>query len=181
MAFGEFIPGDIWFPSLRTYFLGSHRAFIPGTKGPEVRQIGSLKLGLQICYESLFPSFSRILSQKGMDVLVNITNDSWFGPWSEPYQHLWMTLARGIETRTPVIRLSNTGFSVAMESNGQRIAHSPLHQQWTQVVSVPYKPSSKLSVFSQWGYRINGVLLLSAFLCILGWFILKRLIIIQKK
>ena len=97
-----------WFP---------HTADFARGDGPQIRRYRGLLLGPQICYEGLFPGFSRKLADQGAQVFVNVTNDSWFGTRAEPYQHLAMTLARGIEFRRPVIRATNTGISTAMLRN----------------------------------------------------------------
>lgn len=168
LAFGEFIPGERWFPRLRKYFLGGGKFFIPGKKGPAVRKVESVNLGLQICYESLFESFSRDLAQKSADIIVNVTNDSWFGPGSEPYQHLYMSLARGIENRRPVVRLTNTGFSTAMTAEGKLIGKpSQRNKIWTQVLSVPYSSQAPTTLFMRWGYYINSFFLLFIFILLI--------------
>lgn len=174
LAFGEFIPGDRWFPFLRKYFLGSHRAFNAGREGPSVRTVGEAALGLQICYEGLRDDFSRKLSEKGAQILLNITNDSWFGKRSQPEQHLYLTLARGIETRRPMIRLSTVGYSAVMSAAGDILQKSKLHTQWVQTVSVPYESSPRLTVFVRWGHWINPVVLIFLLLLpVLIWFIKK--------
>ena len=174
LAFGEFIPGDRWFPWLRKYFLGGDRPFIAGKSGPVVRAIEDLNIGLQICYEGLFESFSRTLALNQADIFVNVTNDSWFGSTFEPYQHLYMSLARGIENRKPVIRLTNTGLSAVMTAKGEIIAQSPLKKTWTQAVSVPYSAHSKPTVFARWGFRINGIFLLLALIWPLIFWLSRR-------
>ena len=164
LAFGEYIPGDKWFPKLRKIFLGSHTAFISGKEGPIVQNFENTQLGLQICYESLSDHFSRKLDQKGAEVLLNVTNDSWFGWWFEPYQHLYMTLARGIELRKPVIRSTSTGISTAMTAQGHIIEKSPINKAWAKVIEVPYTAQPEKTLFSRWGYFINLFFILSFFL-----------------
>ncbi len=169
LAFGEYIPGDRWFPKLRQIFLGSHQAFAAGREGPSVRSVGNISLGLQICYESLSDLFSRRLSQKGADILVNVTNDSWFGWWYEPYQHLYMTFARGVELRKPVVRSTSTGISAAMSAYGNILEKSPIRKPWAKVVEVPYSSKHRPTFFEGFGYYINFIvlllLLLAPFVC----------------
>lgn len=159
LAFGEYIPGDRWFPQLRKIFLGSHQAFRAGTEGPVVRSVGNIRLGLQICYESLSDLFSRDLSRKGADMIVNLTNDSWFGWWYEPYQHLHMTLARGIELRKPMVRSTSTGISSAMDAYGNILEKSPIRKPWAKIVDVPYSSKHTPTLFEGLGYYINVVVL----------------------
>ncbi len=171
LAFGEYIPGDRWFPKLREIFLGSHQAFIASKEGPSVRTVNNIRLGLQICYESLSDLFSRSLSKQEAHILVNLTNDSWFGWWYEPYQHLYMTLARGIELRKPMVRSTSTGISTAMDAYGNILGRSPIRKPWAQVVSVPYSSQHKPTLFEDFGYYINFIvlflflLLLTPFVC----------------
>ena len=175
LAFGEFIPGERWWPSLRKLFLGSARPFIAGREGPAVRSFGGALLGLQICYEGLFEKFSRTLALKGAHILLNVTNDSWFGGTFQPHQHLYMSLARGIETRRPVIRLTNTGFSGVMGASGERIGElSPLREIWVEAVPVPYQKSPPSTLFMGWGFYINALFLLGVFLIPLLAFPFKR-------
>jgi len=169
LAFGEYIPGDHWFPVLRKIFLGSHQAFKAGEEGPAVRSVKNIRLGLQICYESLSDLFSRSLSQQGADIIINLTNDSWFGWWYEPYQHLYMTMARGIELRKPMIRSTTTGISAAMDAYGNILEKSPIRESWAQIVEVPYSSKHHPTLFEGIGYYIN-VVVLSLLLLILPAF-----------
>ena len=95
-------------------------------------------MGAQICYESLFPGFSRSLAELGAQFIVNVTNDSWYGSWQEPYQHMYMTLARGVEFRRPVLRVTNTGISTVSLASGEILERSPIHQPWAGLYEVPY-------------------------------------------
>ena len=87
VPFGEYIPLSGLFPILRKWIPEAgnfHRG-----KKLSVKELNGLKLGTQICYESLFPSFSVELANKGAQIFINVTNDSWYGTWQEPYQHLY--------------------------------------------------------------------------------------------
>jgi apolipoprotein N-acyltransferase len=79
---------------------------------------GSTKLGVQVCYEIIFPELARQYVQAGARVLVAITNDAWFGRSSAPYQHLAISTFRAIETRTPLVRAANTGVTAIVDQNG---------------------------------------------------------------
>ena len=91
--------------------------FSPGEKAVPL-DIGSTKLGIQVCYEVIFPELARQYVQAGARVLVAITNDAWFGRSSAPYQHLAISTFRAIETRTPLIRAANTGVTAIVDQNG---------------------------------------------------------------
>ncbi len=75
--------------------------------------------GVLICYESIFPSQARALRRNGADVLINITNDAWFGRSIAPWQHQAHMRLRAIETRSGVIRSANTGISGYIDPLGR--------------------------------------------------------------
>lgn len=147
LIFGEYIPFVEQFPILAKYNPGGS-GFGRGP-GPTVFQFQDLKLGMQICYESLDPGFSAGLTGKGADMIVNMTNDSWFGPRSEPYQNLWMTLARAIENRRPLVRSTNTGISTAILANGQVLEQSPLFQKWAGQFEIPVLKNAPATIYSR--------------------------------
>jgi apolipoprotein N-acyltransferase len=75
--------------------------------------------GVLICYESIFPAQARALRRNGADVLLNITNDAWFGRSVAPWQHEAHMMLRAIETRSGVVRAANTGISVYIDPVGR--------------------------------------------------------------
>ena len=77
------------------------------------------RFGVLICYESIFPSQSRALRRNGADLLLNITNDAWFGRSVAPWQHEAHMMLRAIETRAGVVRSANTGISVYIDPFGR--------------------------------------------------------------
>ena len=160
LAFGEYLPGDRLFPALREWF--PFTADFARGRGPEIRRFGGMALGPQICYEGLFPWFSRSLAEQGAQVFVNVTNDSWFGTWAEPRQHLFMTLARGIEFRRPVIRSTNTGISTAMLADGTILDWSPLHREWFGTFDVLYRKDPPPTFYQLYGYRLVPAILILA-------------------
>ncbi|MGB6409561.1 MAG: apolipoprotein N-acyltransferase [Candidatus Deferrimicrobiaceae bacterium] len=161
LAFGEYLPGAVLFPGLKAWF--PRTADFARGRGPEVKSFSGLTLGPQICYEGLFPWFSRSLADQGAVAFVNVTNDSWFGTWSEPHQHLFMTLARGIEFRRPVIRATNTGISTVMLADGTILDRSPLHREWFHTFNVPYRKEPPPTFYQGYGFRlVPAILLLTA-------------------
>jgi apolipoprotein N-acyltransferase len=120
LLFGEYIPGSKQFKFLRDAFpqVGN---FGRGA-GPEIQHIptasGDLAVGPVICYEVLFPNYVVEATRKGSQMILNITNDSWFGPWGEPQLHLALTTFRAIENRIPIFRATNTGISAVILPDG---------------------------------------------------------------
>ena len=141
LAFGEYLPFSKYFPKLKE-LLPQVADFERG-QGPKVFNYKNTKIGLQICYEGLFPDFSTELAQKGVELIINLTNDSWYGDSSEPHQHLTMTLARAIEHRTPLLRSTNTGISTLILANGEVKERSPIYKQWAHVFKIPIRDPQK--------------------------------------
>lgn len=159
LAFGEFIPGATYFPVLKKW-LPMVADFERGP-GPTVLEVNGLPMGVQICYEGLFDRFTRGLARKGAWVIVNVTNDSWYGTWQEPYQHMTMTLARSIEVRLPLIRATNTGISTVQLPTGETLEKSPLAQAWSHTYTVPYTPTPTLTFFAGFGYWVFPLFLVA--------------------
>jgi apolipoprotein N-acyltransferase len=169
LVFGEFVPFSDLFPAVKRWFPRS--ADFARGPGPGTRQIGDLRVGPQICYEGLFPDFSRVLADQGAQIFVNVTNDSWFGTSAEPHQHLFMTLARGIEFRRPVVRATNTGISAAMLADGTLLDFSPLHTEWTRRYEIPYRKAPHPTFYQEYGiWFVPSILWLTAAILIaMGW------------
>ena len=145
LAFGEYIPLSRYFPIFKEW-LPQVADLYPGD-GPIVRPLKDLKIGTQICYESLFPKFSLELASRGAQIIINVTNDSWYGTWQEPYQHLYPTIARAAEVRRPLVRSTNTGISTAILASGKALNPSPLNREWSHVFEVPYVSDPKTTVY----------------------------------
>lgn len=157
LAFGEYIPGESIFPQMRNW-LPPTGQFARG-EGPTVlMELNGYKMGPQICYESLFPEFSRELADLGAQFIVNTTNDSWYGNWQEPYQHLYMTLARGVEFRRPVLRATNTGITAVSLATGEILERSPLHVPWAGVYEVPYLENPPATFYQRWFRLVDWLL-----------------------
>jgi apolipoprotein N-acyltransferase len=112
---------------------------IPG-KEQTLFSFNGAKLGILICYESIFPDLTRREVNEGADVLVNITNDAWYGESSAPYQVLAMAAMRSVETKVPMVRVANTGISALIEPSGQITDRTPLFKRGTEIVNVSWRP-----------------------------------------
>ena len=162
LAFGEYFPFADYFPKLRVWF--PEVADFARGPGPTVIVADGLKIGAQICYEGLFDWFSRGLANHGAEVIVNITNDSWYGVGAEPFQHAWMTLARAIEVRRPLVRTTNTGLTTAILASGEILDRSPIFEPWQFVFDVAYVSNPPATLFMSWGYWLVPTLFAVTFL-----------------
>ncbi|NOT12562.1 MAG: apolipoprotein N-acyltransferase [Methylococcaceae bacterium] len=165
LAFGEYIPGENYFPEIRQW-LPPTGHFARGAGPTSLLNWNDYNMGAQICYESLFPAFSRSLAELGAQFIVNVTNDSWYGTWQEPYQHFYMTLARGVEFRRPVLRVTNTGISTVSLATGEILQRSPIHQPWTGIYEVPYLKNPPATFYQKW-FWLGPSLLWSTLLMLL--------------
>jgi len=95
-------------------------------------QVHRARLAVLICYESIFPGLARRAAKHGSDVLVNITNDAWYGKSSAPYQLLAMSAMRSVETKEPMVRVANSGISAAIGPDGAITARTPLFKRGTE-------------------------------------------------
>ncbi len=82
-----------------------------------------------ICYEIIFDQILKDINKKQIDVLINITNDSWFGNKVGPYQHFYITRIKSVIANKPIIRVSNNGISGIFDYNGKIIKYSKLNQE----------------------------------------------------
>jgi len=116
MPFGEYVPLPHWLPgaSLISGIVGD---FTPGTNYT-VMPMGSRHVGVFICIESAYPWLARTLVRNGADTLINISNDGYLGRTAVMRQHLANAILRAVENRTPVLRVTNTGLSALISSDG---------------------------------------------------------------
>jgi apolipoprotein N-acyltransferase len=95
------------------------------------------EIGVLICFESIFPELARDWTSRGANLLVNITNDAWFGRSSAPWQHLSMAVFRALENRRSLARSANTGVTTLIDPLGRTAETPPLFQQFYLVEEAP--------------------------------------------
>lgn len=135
IPFGEYIPGFELFPQFRNLF--PMVGFFGKGPGSVIREVSGMKTQPVICYEVLFPNFTRDAVAAGAEVIFNFTNDSWFGPIGAPYYHLHLASFRSIETRVPQFRSTNTGFSALILPDGSIPRKTKLYEPEIMNVEVP--------------------------------------------
>jgi apolipoprotein N-acyltransferase len=116
VPFGEYAPFGQDLPILSELMQGVG-AFTPGKRtAPLV--LGRLAMGMLICYESIFPGLAEKRVSDGANVLVNISNDAWFGRSAAPEQHLEMAALRAVEQNRYLLRCTNTGITALVDPKG---------------------------------------------------------------
>lgn len=127
LAFGEYLPFGDDFPIMYKWSPHSGR-FSKGTslEPVELEVKGKKhKISVLICYEDILPSFTnRMVDHADPELLVNITNDAWFGDTTEPWEHLALAKFRAIEHRRFLVRSTNSGVSAVVDPMGGVVAHT---------------------------------------------------------
>ena len=93
-----------------------------------------------ICYEAIFPDLVREFAARGADLLVNITNDAWYGRTSAPYQHMAMAAFRAVENGKYLVRAANTGITAVVDPRGRILERTALFDRTVLVRDVPLVP-----------------------------------------
>jgi apolipoprotein N-acyltransferase len=127
VPYGEYVPLRRLFPFIGKLVAGVGD-FRPG-KGFDPLDNDGRRLGVLICYEAIFPEAARAYKRNGADLLVNITNDAWFGRTSAPYQHLSMVVFRAVETRLYLVRAANTGISAVIDPTGKILSRTSIFER----------------------------------------------------
>lgn len=134
VPFSERLPFDDVFPVLNYVDLGEGD-FAAGDTLPVHRTRG-IAWAPTICYELVYPDFARLAASRGATILVDITNDGWFGRSIGPWQHWNIERVRAVESGLPLVRSANTGISGVVDSRGRLLTVSSLMQDTVLVASV---------------------------------------------
>ena len=156
VPFGEYIPLR-WLLGFASPLVETLGAFSPGQTNTPLSCQNS-RIGVLICFESIFPEISRQQAEAGANLLVTITNDAWFGKSSAPWQHLAMGVFRAVETRKTLVRAANTGISTFIDPIGRIQGASPLFTEYAR--SQPVALLNGLTCYVRWGYLFPWVCLI---------------------
>ena len=123
--------------------------FTAGTGPRNLTLPNGLKLGPLICYEAIFPNGTLDPAERP-DVLLNVTNDGWFGLTPGPYQHLAQARMRAIEQGLPLIRAANTGISAILDPWGR--VHGEIRLGDDGIVDARIPKKTSVTLYSRWGF-----------------------------
>ena len=166
VPFGEYVPLSEYLP-LPGPLVENVGNFSSGKPGKPL-SCQDAAIGVLICFESIFPKLARDWTYKGANLLVNITNDAWYGRSSAPWQHLSMSVFRAVENRRSLVRSANTGVSAVIDPLGRITGDSPLFQPFYLVADVPLLQGK--TIFVSFGYYFGLFCLLA---CLPFWFLLR--------
>jgi apolipoprotein N-acyltransferase len=163
VAYGEYVPLRSVFPFIQGLTAGIGD-FSTGD-GYFPLSAADRKIGVLICYEGILPFAARMYKKESAEILVNITNDAWFGSTSAPYQHLSMTIFRAVETRLYLVRAANTGISAIVDPRGQIVAKTNIFQK--DALKGKVKFLNIPTFYAEYGDILVSVCFILAILCLL--------------
>ncbi len=166
VPFGEYVPLRQVFGFLDALATGLAATDVtPGTAPRTVRGIAPLRgeraAAPLICYEAIYPELVRAAVRGGARMLVNLTNDAWYGRSSAPEQFLAIAAMRAAEHGVPLVRAANTGISALVDAGGGVLATTPLFERRTLVGELP-PPRAGLALYTRlgdWVVWASGVLI----------------------
>jgi apolipoprotein N-acyltransferase len=129
------------------------------------------KFGTFICYEAIFPDEIRRFAANGAELLINLSNDGWFGRSAAPAQHLMMARVRAIESRRWLLRDTNNGFTVSVDPYGRIVASLPTDIRGE--LEAPYDFCSDMTPYVRFGDWLCWLSVI-AVICILVLSITRR-------
>lgn len=156
VPFGEYLPFADWLTFAKP-LVKEVSGFHPGSE-LKLGTTGELSFGTLICYEAIFPEISREFVNKGAQLLVNLTNDAWFGSTAAPMQHLQMAAFRAIENRKTLLRAANTGYTAIISVKGELLEMTSLFSQDLLVVEAEGNHSR--TVYSFIGNGLNAAIIM---------------------
>ena len=163
VPYGEYVPLRNVFPFINGLTAGigdfsRGNGYIP-------LSLAERKIGVLICYEGILSYAARMYKKESAELLVNITNDAWFGSTSAPYQHISMTIFRAVETRLYLVRAANTGISAIIDPRGQIVAKTNIFQKDSLKGKVKFLNIP--TFYAEHGDILVGVCLMLTILCLL--------------
>jgi apolipoprotein N-acyltransferase len=152
VPFGEYVPlrRILFFMKKMTF---GENDFSAGT-GPVLFDVAGTRMAASVCYEAIFPPVIRDGVAAGAGILVNVTNDAWFGDTVAPHQHLAMARLRCVEFRRPMVRAANSGISAVIDSRGEVVASLGLFRRG--IVTAEVRPGSGRTPYEKSG-EIFGI------------------------
>ena len=146
VPFGEYVPFRSWVPFLD--IIAGPADFVAGTQNHLMAVPGIGQLQTLVCYEVIFAG-DVVAPRLRPDLMVNVTNDAWFGTTIGPWQHLYQSQLRAVEEGIPLLRVANTGISAAFDGFGRLLGSIPLGERDYLDIAIPSVLTAP--VFSRFG------------------------------
>ena len=148
VPFGEYVPLRrlLFFVGPLVEAIGS--GFAAGDD-PVVMPVGGHAMSVAICYEVVYPALVREFVLRGSELLTTITNDSWFGTTSAPYQHFEQASMRAIEEGRYLVRAANTGITGVVDPYGRVLARTAIFEPGMIVERARFLTT--VTPYARWG------------------------------
>ncbi|MGI4830145.1 MAG: apolipoprotein N-acyltransferase [Janthinobacterium lividum] len=169
VPFGEYTPYK------QLFFFAGHLldqlVFVPGSQR-DLFSVNGHRFGVFICYESIFGDEVREFAKNGAGVLVNLSDDGWYGDTSAPWEHLDMARMRAIENRRWLLRDTNTGTTASIDPNGRLVARLPRHIRGA--IQVPFGFRHDVTFYTRFGDWLGWVCALLSVSVLAGSYLQQR-------
>jgi len=149
VPFGEYFPFKTIFKPINYYFFGDAEDFTSGDSVSVFMYQGT-KMSPLLCYEGAFTNLVNKIKRNDTDILILLTNDSWFGKSFGRYQHLAIDVIRSIEYGIPVVRAAQSGISGCITPDGNITAQTQIDEK--TAVSCSVSSQGNFTLFSKLGY-----------------------------
>jgi len=146
VPFGDYVPME-WLRGLIAFFDLPMSSFSSGQEEQALLEAGGQKVGVSVCYEDTF-STEVLSTLPQASLLVNATNNAWYGDSFAPHQHLQISQSRALEMGRPVLRATTNGISALIDHKGGLMATSPQFEQ--AVVKGEVQPRQGSTPYVQW-------------------------------
>ncbi|WP_457575521.1 apolipoprotein N-acyltransferase [Desulfomarina sp.] len=164
VPFGEYVPLKKFLPFLAPLVENTGDFSAGKIERPLAWKQG--RIGVLICFESVFPELTRKWVMAGANMLVNLTNDAWYGKSSAPHQSLAMAVLRAVESRRSVVRAANTGISAFISPLGEVAGESGLFRPYGHVDDVQLREEK--TFWARYGYLFGPFCLVAGCLAVLS-------------
>jgi apolipoprotein N-acyltransferase len=146
VPFGDYIPFE-WLRGLIAFFDLPMSSFTPGSNDQPLIEAAGHKVGISICYEDVF-STEVMQTLPEAELLVNATNNAWYGDSFAPHQHLQISRSRALEMGRPVLRATTNGISAVIDHNGQIMQQTPQFEEAVLTLEVTARQGA--TPYVQW-------------------------------
>jgi apolipoprotein N-acyltransferase len=165
VPFGEYLPFEDYLATLGLRkIVAFPQSFSSGNSRRPIVLPDGLRVLALVCYEIIFPGE---IGQDAVeaDLIVNVTNDAWYGDTPGPYQHFRQAQVRAVETGLPLVRAGNNGISAVVDAHGRVVDAFALNAVGVLDASVPLKRTDLVSPHIRY---VNGVLIILFFAAVAG-------------
>jgi apolipoprotein N-acyltransferase len=162
VPFGEYLPFDALLRPALDFLSIPMSGFTPGPAQQAALRAGELRIGATICYEDAYASEVR-KALPAANLLVNVSNDAWFGDSAAPHQHLQITRVRAAEAGREFLRATNTGISAIIDHHGGLRSRSPQFEPY--VLKGEVTPRTGSTPFVRLGHGPLALACLLLLLC----------------